>query len=226
MQRAVLDGVTLEYEDSGSGEPVVFIHGAFIADAFRPLCAEPALADRHRLIGYRRRGHGGSGPLAAAVGVAEQADDCRRLLTHLDVRRAHVVGHFREVGADVAVDEFLRMRWPAYRETLERVVPGAFHQAVADAATFYEAELPAGLAWSFGEADAQRIAQPVLVVLGEESVALHPRFAETYSLLLDWLPKAEGFLLPGAAHFLQVENPRGIAEALAAFYARHPLRGT
>jgi 3-oxoadipate enol-lactonase len=87
-------------------------------------------------------------------------------------------------------------------------------------------ELPAGLAWSFGEAEARRIMQPVLVVLGEDSVALHPRFAETYRLLLDWLPNAEGFLVPRAAHFLQVENPRGIAEALAAFYAHHPLRAT
>jgi hypothetical protein len=29
--------------------------------------------------------------------------------------------------------------------------------------------------------------------------------------------------LPGAAHLLHVENPRGMAEALAAFFARHPL---
>lgn len=46
---------------------------------------------------------------------------------------------------------------------------------------------------------------------------MHPRFSETYQLLLDWLPDAEGFVLPGATHFLQVENPRGMAEALAAF---------
>jgi pimeloyl-ACP methyl ester carboxylesterase len=41
--------------------------------------------------------------------------------------------------------------------------------------------------------------------------------------LLQWLPNAEGFVLPDATHFLQVENPSAIAEALAAFYARHPL---
>jgi 3-oxoadipate enol-lactonase len=104
------------------------------------------------------------------------------------------------------------------------VLPGAFDQAVADAATFFEAELPAGLEWAFGEDEAKRVAQPVLVVLGEKSVALHPRFAETQELLLSWLPNAEGFLLPGATHFLQVEKPRAMAEALADFFVRHPMR--
>ena len=68
----------------------------------------------------------------------------------------------------------------------------------------------------------EEITQPVLVVLGENSVSLHPRFAETYQLLLDWLPNAEGFVLADAAHFLTVESPRRLAEALVDFYARHP----
>ena len=37
MDRASLEGRTLEYEVRGDGEPVVFIHGAHIADAFVPL---------------------------------------------------------------------------------------------------------------------------------------------------------------------------------------------
>jgi hypothetical protein len=37
LERARTNGADLEYEASGTGEPVVFIHGAFIADAFRPL---------------------------------------------------------------------------------------------------------------------------------------------------------------------------------------------
>jgi pimeloyl-ACP methyl ester carboxylesterase len=37
--------------------------------------------------------------------------------------------------------------------------------------------------------------------------------------LLASLPNAEGYILPGTTHFLQVEKPREIAETLAAFYA-------
>ena len=268
VARAVIDGVALEYEDSGVGEPVVFIHGAFIADAFRPLLAEPALAERFRLISYHRRGHGGSAHVEGSVTIEDGAGDCLALLSFLGVPHAHVVGHsyganvalqmaldapdvvrtlgvleaglfvgesaplyrkallqardrFAEVGARVAVDEFLGMRWPAYRTHLDRVLPGAFEQAVADAATFFDAELPGGLDWQFEAAEARRIAQPALVVLGEESVALHPRFAETYRLLLEWLPEAEGFVLPGATHFLQMMSPRPLAEALSEFLGRH-----
>lgn len=248
----------------------MLIHGALIADAFRPLLAESSLAGRFRLIAYRRRGYGGSSRASGPVSVARQAADCRALLRHLGVARAHVVGHsfggaialqlaldapevvhslallepalavgasaasyrealaraeqrYREAGAAVVVDEFLQARWPGYRTALEQLLPGAFAQAVADAGTAFEVELPALRDWSFGEAEARRLTQPVLSVLGAESEALWARFGETHRLLLAWLPHADGFVLPGATHFLQLQNPRGMAEALAAFYARHPI---
>ena len=42
-------------------------------------------------------------------------------------------------------------------------------------------------------------------------------------LLLAWLPNAESFVLPEAGHLLHLEQPRAMAEGLAAFFARHPL---
>lgn len=270
MEKARINGAELEYEVSGTGEPVVFIHGAFIADAFRPLLAEPSLAGRYRLILYHRRGYVGSSRASGTISVVQQATDCRALLRHLGVERAHVVGHsyggvvalqlaldtpsvvyslallepalmlgssaqgyreslvrgaerYREAGAAVVVDEFLQARSPGYRAALDRALPGAFAQAVADAGTSFEHELPGLLGWHFGEAEARRISQPALCVLGGESDALWPRFGETHRLLLAWLPHAEGFVLPGATHDLQIEDPRGMAEALAAFWARHRL---
>jgi pimeloyl-ACP methyl ester carboxylesterase len=89
--------------------------------------------------------------------------------------------------------------------------------------TWFEREVSGQLGWRFGEAEARRISQPTLSVLGGESDALWSRFGETHRLLLAWLPHAEGFVLPGATHFMQIENPRGMAEALAAFWARHRL---
>jgi pimeloyl-ACP methyl ester carboxylesterase len=82
------------------------------------------------------------------------------------------------------------------------------------------------LDWQFGEAEARRIVQPTLAVLGGASDAMSPRFAETQRLLLTWLPRAEGFVLLGATHFMQLESAscrHGIAQALASFFARHPL---
>ena len=272
MERATIDGSALEYEVSGIGEPVVLIHGALIADAFRPLLAESALRDQYRIIHYHRRGYGGSAPTATAVDFARQAADCRALLYHLGVRRVHVVGHslggtialrlaldapdlvhalallepalvlgasaqtYREAIArnqqryragDITgtVDEFLQPRFGlGYRAAfLDRVLPDGFTQVIADAGNAFERDMPAVAEWEFTEADAGRITQPVLAVLGSESEALWSRFGETHRLLLRWLPQAEEFVLPGATHALQLQNPHGMAAALADFFARHPI---
>jgi pimeloyl-ACP methyl ester carboxylesterase len=95
MDMAVVAGVSLEYMDSGTGDPVVCIHGAFIADAFEPLASEHPIADRYRLIRYHRRGYGGSSPSGAHVSLPELARDCQTMMSHLDVRRAQLVGHSR-----------------------------------------------------------------------------------------------------------------------------------
>jgi pimeloyl-ACP methyl ester carboxylesterase len=131
------------------------------------------------------------------------------------------VGRFR--GGDVAgaVDTFFRgVFGPDYRDALERGLPGAFADAVAAADTFFGQELPALQAWSFTEEDAARIAQPTLAVLGENTA---PTFPERRELLLAWLPNVEPFDLPDATHLLHAQSPRGLAEGLSAFYARHPL---
>ena len=60
MTHTVIDGVVLEYEDCGAGEPMVCIHGAFVADTCRLLLSERRLAGRYRLISYHRRGYRGS----------------------------------------------------------------------------------------------------------------------------------------------------------------------
>ncbi|HEX6508731.1 MAG TPA: alpha/beta hydrolase [Chloroflexota bacterium] len=268
MESAKLDGITLEYEASGTGEPVVFIHGAFIADSFRPLMSEPSLADHYELILYHRRGYAGSSRASGRVSPAQQAEDCSRLLWHLGVERVHVVGHswggcfalqlaldfpelvhslavleaglmtgasgrayreslirveqrFHEVGPATVADSFLKARWPGYRPHLDRILPGAFERAVADAGTTFGPDLGL-LDWTFGEAEAGRITQPTLVVLGGDSESLDPRFPETRRLLLQWLPNAEDFVLPGKTHFMQVEKPREMAEALSRFFARYP----
>ena len=80
-------------------------------------------------------------------------------------------------------------------------------------------ELPAVRAWSFGPDDAARVRQPVLAVLGGGSAAVSPVFEQRHRLLLDWLPDARPFVLPGATHLLHVDDPAGMATALARFLA-------
>jgi pimeloyl-ACP methyl ester carboxylesterase len=104
-----------------------------------------------------------------------------------------------------------------YQEAFERMLPHAFSQAVADAPTFFEQELPAVQSWPFGAEDADRIHQPVLAVIGARSPEVSPVWEERQALLLEWLPHAEPFVLDGATHMLHLQNPRDMAERIDAF---------
>jgi pimeloyl-ACP methyl ester carboxylesterase len=133
---------------------------------------------------------------------------------------APAIGRFRAGDPAGAVDTFARgVFGPGYREPLERGLPGAIAQAVADAGAFFAQELPALQRWEWTAEDARRVTRPVLAVRGERSV---PTFAGRLALLESWLPDSRPYELPGATHLLHVQEPGAMASALAAFFARHP----
>lgn len=105
MQTAHFDDVALDYEVTGSGEPVLFI-SPVLADGFRPLLQHPELIGRYRLIHYHRRGWAGSTHTPGPVRIQRHVTDAVGLLDHLQVRRAHVVGHSSgaAVAAQLALD--------------------------------------------------------------------------------------------------------------------------
>ena len=92
MRPVDLDGVQLEYDEVGSGEPLLLIHGGFI-DTFFPQPAELDIANNYRVISYHRRGYAGSSRATAPFTIGQQAADARALLRHLGIRRAHLAGH-------------------------------------------------------------------------------------------------------------------------------------
>jgi pimeloyl-ACP methyl ester carboxylesterase len=106
MENARVNGVDLEYEMTGSGEPVLFI-SPVLADGFLPLMSEPALTDRYRLIRYHKRGWVGSTHTPGPVSVTDHAADAAALLAHLGVPRAHIAGHSSgaAVAAQLALDD-------------------------------------------------------------------------------------------------------------------------
>ena len=98
MELAKVNGVELEYEVVGSGEPTLLID-SLIADCFVPILEEPSL-ERYQLVRYHKRGWVGSTHTPPPVSIADHADDAAALLDHLGVGRAHVVGH--STGASIA----------------------------------------------------------------------------------------------------------------------------
>jgi pimeloyl-ACP methyl ester carboxylesterase len=147
MEKANLNGVTLEYEVKGSGEPVLLISTGPIADSFLPLLSEKALVERYRLIAFRQRRLVLSTNGPAPVSFAEHAADAAALLGHLDVSRAHVAGH--STGAVIALQ--LAVDRPDVVQTLALLEPPLV--GVPSAAAFFEKVGPALAAYGSGDRD-------------------------------------------------------------------------
>ena len=267
MQRFGFDGGEIEYEVVGEGETVLLIHGSHVADAFQCLTNEASLSG-FNLVRYHRRGFAACTKPDGALSIAEQAQDAERLLRHLGVERAHVVGHsyggaialqlavqapdlvhtlvleepallgvpsgeafFADMapilemyGAgdkEGACGDFLRLVGrPNSDEIIGKAAPGGIAQAVTDADTFFQIELPALQEWQFTGDDAKAIDVPVLFVLGQDSL---PVFHEGRDLVQSWLPRTEVATISNTCHLLQMEDPVAVGNALADFFARSPM---
>jgi pimeloyl-ACP methyl ester carboxylesterase len=124
-----------------------------------------------------------------------------------------------------AVDTFMRaVAGPDYRASADRALPGAFDLAVKDADTFFAQEMPAIQQWRFDAVEGARIKQPVLLVMGGRSHEVSPVWQQRQDLLIAWLGDAEPFVLDGATHMLHLENARGLAERLGAFFSHPPAK--
>jgi pimeloyl-ACP methyl ester carboxylesterase len=184
-----------------------------------------------RALGVTRAhvvGHSASGCMALAMAL--DAPDSVQSLALLEPalmtvasppQVAKAIELYRAGDTAAALETFLRATCgPQSAAIIDKMVPNATRQAIADAATFFGHELPALRQWTFGRDEARRIRHPVLAVVGERSDA---RFHERHALLLEWLPNVEPFVLPAAGHLLHLENPRALADALVDFFARHPI---
>ena len=122
---------------------------------------------------------------------------------------------YRERGGGEALDEFLtRLMGPGWEPEMERLLPGAVQQMREDAGTFFEADLPALVGWSFDHRDAARVTCPVLYVGGSASGEW---FASVHTLMLEWFPSAEDVLIDGADHSLALTHAPQVAAAISRF---------
>jgi pimeloyl-ACP methyl ester carboxylesterase len=105
--RVQANGTELYYEARGDGPPLLLIAGG-LADAGQFAALAEALAVRHRVVAYDRRGNSRSPAPAgwATTTVEEQADDAAALLEALAIPAASVYGH--SIGAPIALDLALR----------------------------------------------------------------------------------------------------------------------
>ena len=140
MKRVSVNGIELEYEARGSGEPVLLI-SSVIPDGLLPFASAPALVDRYELIRYHRRGWCGSTHTPAPVSLRDHAADAAALLEYLGVTSAHVAGH--SSGGSIAMQ--LAVERPDLVHTLVLLEPSVF--SVPSAPSLFNRAAPALDAW-------------------------------------------------------------------------------
>jgi pimeloyl-ACP methyl ester carboxylesterase len=92
MSYAEINGLSLYYEEHGSGEPLVLLHGG-IAGGEMFAGVLPELAARRRVIVVDLQGHGHTAHVDRPLRAELLADDVAGLIGHLGLGRADLMGY-------------------------------------------------------------------------------------------------------------------------------------
>lgn len=247
MQKFNSDGVEIAFEVWGEGPPVLLIHG-FASSAFvnwRDTHWVKVLTEAgHQVIAIDNRGHGQSEKLydSALYSAPLMADDAVRLLDHLNVAQADVMGYSMgaRITAFMAMVHPTRVRRAVFAGLASRMITGvggAEEIALAleaDSAAAVEDRMARGFRLFADQTKSDRralaacirssrvkikaealaeIKVPVLVVAGElDDVA--GNVAELTAII----PGSQGVVLPNRNHMNAVGD-RGYKDAVLNFLA-------
>ncbi|NNE25164.1 MAG: alpha/beta hydrolase [Rhizobiales bacterium] len=227
------DGVQIAYEVAGEGDPVLLIHGFASTSAINWVSTGwlKMLTEAGRqVIMIDNRGHGDSEKLydPGSYEAPQMAEDSRRLLDHLAIERADVMGY--SMGARIttflAINRPQRVRSAVIAGMAGNIFKGVeTSEVIADALLTENVDgiaLPAAKAFRlFADrtgGDRQALAAcmragrpalshealatiscPVLVVAGDDDPIAGP-----VGPLVDAIPGAAGLTLPGRDHMKAV----------------------
>jgi 3-oxoadipate enol-lactonase len=123
------NGIALNYEVTGAGEPVLLLHGLGSRAEDWELQV-PDLARTYRVITVDFRGHGRSGKPSGPYTVALMASDILALLNTLEIQSTHIVGLSMGgmIAFQLAVDRPERVRSLMIVNSAAALVPRSFSQ--------------------------------------------------------------------------------------------------
>ena len=103
---APVNGLKMYYEIHGNGEPLVLLHGAFMAVTGDWMDWINELAKTRKVIAVDMQGHGRTADIKRDITYENLADDVAGLMDYLKVERADVMGY--SLGGGVAMQVAIR----------------------------------------------------------------------------------------------------------------------
>ena len=193
MPKANLGDVEIYYESHGEGEPLLLVSGlGGVAAYWKPNL--PAISAKYRVIVHDHRGIGQSSRSMVKYSVDQMTDDVVRLMDHLKIERAHLVGH----STGGAIGQTMAIKHP---ERLKSMVLFS--------------------TWTKSDAFFRRIFEARKTLLLKGGPAAYSRAASVF-LYPDWWVNANEKLLDereraGVANFPPVEIIASRIDAIVAF---------
>jgi pimeloyl-ACP methyl ester carboxylesterase len=231
------------YDEHGSGDPLVLMHGGLVdARWFEPNLAP--LAERFHVYTPELRGHGHTPDVPGPITYQLLADDTIAFLEAVVGEPADLVGH--STGAFVAM--LVAMQRPELVTRLALVSSGfnKSGEAAPDAewdvdaiaeflAPAYGEVSPDGeehfkvVATKIGEnaaaephlqaSELAKVTQRTLVMVADDDIVTRTHAVEMYEAM----PNAELAIVPGTSHFLTQEKPHLVNALLLDFLTNEPV---
>jgi pimeloyl-ACP methyl ester carboxylesterase len=241
---APIGDLQMYYEVHGAGEPILFMHGGGGSISSWPSEYVTDLARNFRVILAESRGHGRTADGAGPATYGRLTFDAVRLLDHLGLDRAHIVGH--SVGAIVGlhmlvdfpdrvrtatllagayhVDNYQPDGYAAIKRELDALIRGEKLESrlssrpVPVLKKFREAWL-AGPRFSLPILET--IDRPTLIVAAGQDPFFAPSVAEAMHA---HIKASELIIYPDATHRVQVTNVKELVPAIRDFIVRRGAR--
>jgi pimeloyl-ACP methyl ester carboxylesterase len=97
-ERVEVNGMQMYYEVSGSGDPLVVLHGAYMnIESMGPIVGK--LAETHRVYALEFQGHGKTNDIDRPITYPNLADDVAAFMDKIGIEKADVFGYSMGAGA-------------------------------------------------------------------------------------------------------------------------------
>lgn len=243
-----IGGVRTWYEEAGSGDPLVLLHGGLVTNETWG-AQLPAFAERYHVYAPERRAHGHTPDVEGPLSYDDMASDTIGFLEAVVGGPARLVGWSDggNVGLLVAISRpdlvtklvivgsnyNTKASVPEAAEMMEHMDPDAPDMAMFR--SLYEAATPDGAdhwpvvvrklleMWTsepdIDPADLARITAPTLVMAGDDDMVRLDHTDELYRAI----PNSELAVVPGTSHAALIEKPDLVNRIILDFLTNDPV---